>query len=72
MIGCPDDEWGELVVAVIIAKTGMTADEDTICAFCREHLASYKVPRRVVFVESFPQNALGKIQKAKLRERLCG
>ena len=71
VIGCPDDEWGEQVVAVIIARDGATANEAEICAFCRKQLAAYKVPRRVVFVDSFPANALGKIQKSKLRESHC-
>ena len=71
VIGCPDDEWGEQVVAVIIPKDDAAANEAEICAFCREQLAAYKVPRRVVFVDEFPANALGKVQKAKLRETLC-
>ena len=72
VIGCPDDEWGEQVVAAIIPRDGAAANEADICAFCRERLAAYKVPRRVVFVDEFPANALGKIQKAKLREEMCG
>ena len=72
VIGCPDDEWGEQVVAVIIPQEGAPVGEEAICAFCRERLAAYKAPRRVVFVDAFPANALGKIQKAKLREELCG
>ncbi len=71
VVGCPDEEWGEQVVAVVIARDDVTADEDAICAFCREQLAAYKVPRRVIFADEFPANALGKIQKAKLRENLC-
>ncbi len=71
VFGCPDDEWGEQVVAAIIPRDGAAANEAEICAFCREGLAAYKVPRRVVFVEELPANALGKIQKAKLRETLC-
>ena len=72
VIGCPDDEWGEQVVAAIILRDGEPADAESICAFCREQLAAYKVPRRVIFVEELPANALGKIQKAKLRAELCG
>ena len=72
VFGCPDDEWGEQVVAAIIPRDGTAANEAEICAFCREGLAAYKVPRRVVFVEELPANALGKIQKAKLRDALCG
>ncbi len=72
VFGCPDDEWGEQVVAAIIPRDGAAANEAELCAFCREGLAAYKVPRRVVFVEELPANALGKIQKAKLRDALCG
>ena len=72
VIGCPDDEWGETVVAAIIRRAGEPADAAGISAFCRERLAAYKLPRRVVFVDELPSNALGKVQKAKLRKRLCG
>lgn len=72
VIGCPDDEWGEQVVAAIILRDGASADADSICAFCRERLAAYKTPRRVIFVDELPANALGKIQKARLRAALCG
>ncbi len=71
VIGCPDKEWGEQVVAVIIPQHGARVDEAAICAFCREHLAAYKAPRRVILVDDFPRNALGKIQKAKLRAQFC-
>jgi len=71
VIGCPDAEWGEQVIAAIIPRDGAATNEAEICAFCREQLAPYKVPRRVLFVDSFPANALGKIQKAKLRAALC-
>ncbi len=71
VIGCSDEEWGEQVVAVIIPKAGATVDEYEIINFCRRQLAAYKVPRRVLIVEQLPRNALGKIQKAKLRESLC-
>lgn len=72
VIGCPDDEWGEQVVAVIIPRAGAMVDAEEIIAFCRQDLAAYKAPRRVLFAEEFPANALGKIQKAKLRETCCG
>ena len=72
VIGCPDEEWGERVIAAIIPRDGASVDEADICAFCRERLAPYKAPRRVVIVDELPANALGKIQKAKLRAALCG
>ncbi len=71
VIGCQDDEWGELVVAVIVPKAGAQPDADEICAFCRDRLAAYKAPRRVVFAAELPRNALGKVQKAILRGTVC-
>ncbi len=71
VIGCPDAEWGEGVVAVIVPRAGQGIDAGDICEFCRERLASYKVPRRVEFVDALPANALGKVQKAKLRAQFC-
>lgn len=71
VIGCPDAEWGELVVAVIVPKPGAQPDADEICAFCRERLAAYKAPRRVIFAADLPRNALGKVQKAVLRAQVC-
>ncbi len=71
VIGCPDEEWGEQVVAAIIPQQNQSADSDALMTFCRQHLAAYKVPRRVVVADEFPRNALGKIQKAKLRRWLC-
>ena len=72
VIGCPDDEWGEQVVAVIVPEPKETADSDALRDFCCQRLAAYKAPRRIVFVTELPRNALGKVQKAKLRRQLCG
>ena len=72
VIGCPNEEWGEQLVAVIVPRPGHQVDADEICAFCRGQLAAYKVPRRLVVAQELPSNALGKVQKAKLREGLCG
>ncbi|MDX1416424.1 MAG: AMP-binding protein [Candidatus Promineifilaceae bacterium] len=71
VIGCPDDEWGERVTAVILLKKGQKVQEKEIVNFCRKQLASYKVPRKIVFAREFPTNALGKVQKARLRASLC-
>ncbi len=72
VIGCPDAEWGETVVAVIVPKPGAALNADEICAHCREQLAAYKTPRRVIFLDELPRNALGKVQKARLRADCCG
>jgi fatty-acyl-CoA synthase len=71
VIGCPDEKWGERVTAVIVPKEGSEITEEEIVEHCRRHLAPYKSPKRVLFVGAMPRNALGKIQKAKLRSSLC-
>ena len=71
VIGCPDKEWGEQVVVVVVPGAGKTIDSAEIIDYCRRQLAAYKAPRRVLVVDELPSNALGKVQKAKLRERCC-
>jgi malonyl-CoA/methylmalonyl-CoA synthetase len=62
VVGLPDPEFGERVVAVVVRDdTGLTAKR--VESFCREGLASYKKPRQVVFVDALPRNALGKVLK---------
>jgi len=70
VIGVPNDEYGEEVKAVVVANEGVDAEAlgDTLRAFCREQLASYKVPRSIDFVEALPRTGTGKVQKRKLRE----
>ena len=70
VIGLPDPDMGEQVVAVVVPKAGHTPESASIIAFCRERLASYKKPRHVVFVSSLPRNALGKVQKHLLIAQL--
>ena len=67
VVGKPDEKWGETPVAFIELKPGRDATQDEIKTHVREHLAGYKVPRRVVFGE-VPKTSTGKIQKFKLRE----
>jgi len=66
VIGVPDDFWGESVKAIVVATTEL--DPADVIEFCRQHLAGYKCPRTVDFVESLPRNASGKILKTELRE----
>jgi long-chain acyl-CoA synthetase len=68
VIGVPDREWGESVKAVVQLKEGMTANEEEIIDFCKKHLASYKKPKSVDFVNQFPLGAGGKILKRLVRE----
>jgi len=70
VLGLPDADMGEQVVAVVVPKAGRNPDAASIIAFCRERLASYKKPRQVVFVAVLPRNALGKVQKHVLSAQL--
>jgi len=67
VIGVPDDEWGESVKAVLVLKEGEEATADEMIRHCREHLAGYKVPRSVDFVDDLPKTDTGKILKKTLR-----
>jgi len=69
VVGLPEAEFGEQVAAVVV-RNDPDLTEDTIIAFCRDQLASYKKPRVVFFVESLPRNALGKVQKHLVREQI--
>jgi len=62
----PDEEKGELAKAYIVLKTGSTPEVDDIIAFCREHLAAYKVPRAVQFVDDLPTTSTGKVMRREL------
>jgi len=66
VIGIPDQKWGELVTALVVANGGVTAEE--IITHCHGSLAGFKCPKRVEFVDSLPRTATGKLQKFKLRE----
>jgi malonyl-CoA/methylmalonyl-CoA synthetase len=65
VIGVPHPDFGEGVVAVVIGE----GDEAALVAAARRELAAYKAPKRVVFVDELPRNAMGKVQKNLLRER---
>lgn len=68
VIGVPDKDYGEEIMACIILQDGETATEEEIKKFVLDHMAKHKVPRYVDFVDEFPMNAAGKILKYKMRE----
>jgi len=68
VIGVPDKRYGEEIMACIILKQGMEMTEPEMREYITSHMARHKVPRYIEFVESFPMNAAGKIQKYKMRE----
>ena len=69
VVAKPDDKWGETPCAFLEMKTGETATQDDVIAFCRKHLAGFKCPKQVVFTE-IPKTSTGKLQKFMLRAQL--
>nr|MDT0523123.1 AMP-binding protein [Streptomyces sp. DSM 41633] len=63
-----DKEWGARLKAFVVKAEGATIDEDAIKTYVKEHLARYKVPREVVFLDELPRNPTGKILKRELRD----
>jgi malonyl-CoA/methylmalonyl-CoA synthetase len=68
VIGVPDADFGEAVVAVIVCAAGVVIDPDALRASLRTVLAAYKVPKQIYVVDALPQNAMGKVEKSKLRD----
>jgi fatty-acyl-CoA synthase len=72
VIGVPHAKWGETPKALVVLRPGAGASERELLDFCRGHLAHFKCPTSVEFVESLPRTATGKLQKFRLRERYWG
>ena len=68
VIGVRDSDWGEAVVAVVVARAGACVDAAALDALCLEHIARFKRPKRYVFVDELPKNAAGKVMKRQLRD----
>jgi acyl-CoA synthetase (AMP-forming)/AMP-acid ligase II len=69
VVGVPDERMGEVGVAFVVTRPGVEVDADELVAWAKEHMANYKVPRRVFVVDELPLNASGKVLKYELRER---
>ena len=70
MVGRPDPEWGEALIAFVVAGSAAPPDEAEIIAKCRSLLAPYKVPKYVKYLDKLPRNAAGKLMKRELRDTL--
>jgi acyl-CoA synthetase (AMP-forming)/AMP-acid ligase II len=70
VVGVPDARMGEVGAAFVVAATDPAPSEAAVIAWAREHMANYKVPRYVRLVDALPRNALGKVQRFVLRDRL--
>ena len=68
VIGIPHPRWVEAVVAVVVVKTSQSLTEAEVLSHCAEHIASFKMPKRVVFANTLPKNPSGKLLKRELRQ----
>ena len=66
VIGVSDPEWGQRLKAFVVLKPGAKLDEGAVKAYVKQGLASFKVPREVVFIDALPRNATGKVLKREL------
>jgi HIP---CoA ligase len=72
VVGIPDGRLGEVGVAFVVPRPGQDVDPDEVVAWCRDHMANFKVPRSVRIVDSLPLNPTGKVMKFELRAQLAG
>ena len=70
VIGLPDSHWGEAVKALVVVREGAGIQGEELIQFCKQRLASYKVPKSVEIVDSLPHTELGKVAKEKLKQML--
>ena len=71
VIGVPDREWGEVVVACVVLNAGVAPNPDDLDAHCLETIARFKRPKRYQFATSLPKNNYGKVLKTALRDAFC-
>ena len=70
VVGAPDREWGEVVVAFVVARAGHRIDPEALDALCLEHIGRFKRPKRYEVLQALPKNNYGKVLKRTLREQL--
>ena len=67
VIGIPNEQYGEEVKAVVVVGAGHALEADELIAYTKEHLAAYKYPREIAFLDTLPKGPTGKILKRELR-----
>jgi fatty-acyl-CoA synthase len=70
VIGAADEKWGEVPVAFVALKSGLSASDLELIEFLRARINKIKLPRQVIFIEALPRNAYGKVLKLELQDRL--
>jgi fatty-acyl-CoA synthase len=71
VIGVPDEDFGQRLLGFVVRRPGATATEDDLKGYVKDHLARYKVPREIRFVDELPRNPTGKVLKRVLRDMAC-
>ena len=71
VVGRPHREWGEEVVAFVVARSGAEIAAETLDRLCLDHIARFKRPRLYRFVDALPKNNYGKVLKTELRRQLA-
>jgi acyl-CoA synthetase (AMP-forming)/AMP-acid ligase II len=69
VIGLPNERWGEIVTAIVVPASERCPPDDELIAFCRERLAGYETPKRIIWADELPETVGGKVLKYRLRER---
>ena len=72
LIGIPHEKWGEVGLMVVVLEEGQKATVEELKAFCGEHLARFKIPKKIVFAEALPYSSYGKVLKTRLKEQYAG
>ncbi|RME85639.1 MAG: long-chain fatty acid--CoA ligase [Caldilineae bacterium] len=72
LVGVPDEKWGEVGWAAVVPRPDREVSVDELLAFCRERLAGYKIPKRIIFCQALPKTGANKVDKKRLREMLMG
>ena len=70
VVGAPDPEWGEIIVAFVVPHPNVSVTAEALDAFCLEEIARFKRPKRYELVTSLPKNNYGKVLKTELRQKL--
>jgi len=68
VVGVPDERWGEAVTAAVVLAPSATTDAEELIAFCRQRIAGYKCPKRIMFVEELPKSTVGKLLRRSVRD----
>jgi len=72
VIGVPDERWGEAIKAVVVIEPGQQVTPEALIAFCKTHIAAYKCPKSIDFVDELPKSSIGKILRREVKQRYSG